>query len=116
MIRAFMLLVALMFVSSIASAHGTGHHVLGTVTAIDADHVEVKTQKGAIVSIKLTKDTRFKEKDKPKSVQTPAIGDRVVIEATKDHNVLTATEVHFSTGKRAAAPVTPAQTAPAPAP
>ncbi|HJT19457.1 MAG TPA: DUF5666 domain-containing protein [Nitrospira sp.] len=108
MTHRWLLALTFLFISSTASAHGTGQHVLGTVTAIDANHVEVKTQKGATVSVKITKDTRFKEKGKPKSTEMPAVGDRVVIEATKDNNILTATEVHFSVGKRAAAPATEA--------
>ena len=107
MIQALLLAASVLFLSPLAYAHGTGQHVLGTVSAIDADHVEVKTQKGATVSVKLTKDTRFKEKGKSKSTQRPEIGDRVVIEATKENNVLTATDVHFSAGKRAAASAMP---------
>ena len=115
MLRAVVLALSVLCLSSIASAHGTSQHVLGTVTAIDANHVEVKTQKGATVSVKLTKDTRFKEKGKSKATQPPAVGDRVVIEAMKENQVLTATEVHFSAGKRAATAVAPEQAAPAPA-
>lgn len=81
-------------------AHGTGQHVLGTVTAIDAKHIEVKTPKGAVVSVNLTKQTRFKAKGNPNSVDPPSVGDRVVIEAMrdeKDKKLLTATEVHYAT-------------------
>ena len=113
MIRHLILVLIVVLLSGIAYAHGPGQHVLGTVVAIDATHVEVKTPKGATVSVKLTKETRFKEKGKPKASEPPAVGDRVVIEATKDDKVLTATEVHFSAGKRAA---TPAAVPPVPAP
>lgn len=92
-------------ISTIAVAHGGGQHVLGTVTAIDDKHIEVKTPKGAIVSVTLTKQTRFKEKGNPKSTGSPAVGDRVVIEASKDANVLIATEVHYAAAKQA--PATP---------
>jgi hypothetical protein len=81
-------------------AHGTGQHVLGTVTAIDAQRIEVKTPKGKTVDVQLNKQTRFKEKGNPKGTNLPSVGDRVVIEATKDDKALTATEVHFSAGKR----------------
>jgi hypothetical protein len=91
-------------------AHGTGQHVLGTVTAIDANHIEVKTPKGNTVDVQLNKQTRFKEKGNPMGTNLPEVGDRVVIEATKEDKALTATEVHFSTGKRAPSP------APEPAP
>lgn len=107
MIRSFLFALALLCLSTFSWAHGTGQHVLGTVTAIDAQHIEIKTSKGATVSVNLTKDTRFKQKGNPKATQPPAVGDRVVIEATKDEQdkrVLTATEVHYSTAKTAPAP------------
>ena len=107
MVRQLLVAIALLTVTTVASAHGTGQHVLGTVTAIDAQHIEVKTPKGATVSVNLTKETRFKQKGNPKATQPPAVGDRVVIEATKDDSdkkALTATEVHYSTAKAAPAP------------
>jgi len=116
MLRHIIFSLTLMFWSVTAFAHGSGQHVLGTVTAIDANHVEVKTQKGATVSIKLTKETRFREKGNPKSTEPPMVGDRVVIEALKDNKILTATEVHYSAGKRASASTTPAASALAPTP
>jgi len=103
MVRHIVLACALVFTSSAAWAHGSGQHVLGTVTAIDSTHIEVKTQKGKMVSVMLTKQTHFKEKGNPSSTEPPAIGDRVVIEATKDKKTLTATEVHYSAAKKAAA-------------
>lgn len=107
MVRHFALACALVFTSAAAWAHGSGQHVLGTVTAIDSTHIEVKTQKGKMVSVMLTKQTHFKEKGNPSSTEPPAIGDRVVIEATKDKKTLTATEVHYSAAKKAAAAAAP---------
>jgi hypothetical protein len=107
MVRSFLFAMALLCISTFSWAHGTGQHVLGTVIAIDAQHIEVKTSKGATVSVNLTKNTRFKQKGNPKATQPPAVGDRVVIEAIKDETdkkVLTATEVHYSTGKTVPAP------------
>ena len=96
-----------LFISTPSFAHGTDQHVLGTVTAIDATHVEVKTPKGRTVDVQVNKQTRFKEKGNPKGANLPSIGDRVVIEATKNNKVLTATEVHYSSGKRAPIPAQP---------
>jgi hypothetical protein len=106
MFRFIMLILtfALTFTASLTWAHGTGQHVLGTVTVIDATHVEVKTPKGKIVDVQINKHTRFREKGNPKGVNLPAVGDRVVIEATKDDKALIATEVHFSPAKKPAAP------------
>ncbi len=111
MVRHLVLAFALVFTSSAAWAHGSGQHVLGTVTAIDGTHIEVKTPKGKVVSVTLTKQTRFKAKDNPSSTELPVIGDRVVIEATKDKKTLTATEVHYSAAKKVAVPP-PAAAAP----
>ena len=102
--------------ASAAFAHGTGQHVLGTVVAIDAKHLEVKTQKGTTVDVQINKQTRFKEKDHPKSTNLPEVGDRVVIEAVKDEKTLTATEVHFSSIKKQTPPTPAAQQPPTAAP
>ena len=71
-------------------------HVLGVVAAIDATHVDVKTTKGQVVSVLLNKQVQFKNKKNPKSVTPPEVGDRVIIEATKDKQKVTATIVHYS--------------------
>jgi len=92
------------FATPLAWAHGSDQHVLGTVTLIDATHVEVKTPKGKTVDVQINKQTRFREKGNPKGKNLPQVGDRVVIEATKDNGSLIATEVHFSSAKKPAAP------------
>ena len=97
------------FVATTAFAHGTGQHVLGTVTAIDATHIEIKTPKGKTVDVQVNKQTRLKEKGNPKGAGLPVVGDRVVVEATKDDKVLRATEIHFSAATRVPAPVQPIQ-------
>jgi len=114
MFHRLILVAFFLTLNSAAYAHGTGQHVLGTVVAIDAKHLEVKTQKGTTVDVQINKQTRFKEKDHPKSNNLPAVGDRVVIEAIKDEKTLTATEVHFSSMKKQT-PTAPALTQQAPA-
>lgn len=106
MVRFIMLSLTWAFTltSTVALAHADSQHVLGTVTVIDATHVEVKTPKGKTVGVQLNKQTRFREKGNPKGANLPAVGDRVVIEATKDNKDLIATEVHFSSAKKAAVP------------
>ena len=98
-----------LFISATSFAHGTGLHVLGTVMAIDATHVEVKTSKGQTVDVQVNKQTRYKEKGNPKGGTLPTVGDRVVIEATKDEKDkgLVAVEIHFSAAKRVPFPVPP---------
>lgn len=77
-------------------------HVLGIVSSIDEKHIEVKTAKGAVVSVLLTKQVKYKNKNNPKSFDLPAVGDRVIIEASKDEKKkVTATVVHYSPIKTA---------------
>ena len=98
-IIAGVMLLASLWLSPIASATGPEPlHVLGIVTAIDAKHIEVKTAKGPVVSVLLTKQVKYKNKNNPKSLDPPAMGDRVIIEASKDekHKKVTATVVHYS--------------------
>lgn len=94
-----LLAILFAFTASLAFAHGEGQHVLGTVTAIDQKHLEIKTQKGGIVAVQLSKQTRFKEKGNPNGSNLPAVGNRVVVETVEDNNVLTAIEVQFSAVK-----------------
>ena len=117
MVHVWVLAAVFLTAASTVLAHGTGQHVLGTVVAIDSKHLEVKTQKGTTVDVQITKQTRFKEKDRPKSVNLPEVGDRVVVEAIKDDKTLTATEVHFSSSKKqtpAGSTLTQPSVAPAP--
>jgi Domain of unknown function (DUF5666) len=104
MVARLLLLLTFLVAPTIASAAVTSaveisQHVLGTITAIDEKHVEVKTLKGKTVSVKLTKQVRFKDKNNPKSTARPTVGDRVVIEATKEDKVLIAKEIHYSAVK-----------------
>jgi len=73
-------------------------HVLGIVTAIDAKHIDIKTAKGPVVPVLLSKQVKFKNKSNPKSNDPPTVGDRVIIEATKDDKTkkISATVVHYS--------------------
>ena len=100
-----------LFISTASFAHGTDQHVLGTVTAIDAKHIEVKTPMGGTVGVQINKQTRFKEKSNPKGASVPEVGDRVIIKATKgdkkNDKVLLATEINFSAAKRVPVPMQP---------
>ena|SRR5690349_22041052 len=85
---------------STAWAHGTEQHVLGTVTAVREDHLEVKTPKGETVSVELTDQTRYRQKGES-ARSLPQTGDRVVIDIAKDGPSLVAIEVQFAEQKKA---------------
>src|SRR5207244_12800928 len=87
--------------------NGTDQHWIDTIMAINTTHVEVKTLKGQSVDVRVNKKTRYKDESNPKGSNVPAVGDRVIIKATKDDKVLLATEIHFSAAKRVPVPMQP---------
>ena len=96
MIFGMMFLGVLLLATPVSADKGV-QHVVGTVTAIDHKHIEVKTtNKSTPVSVRLTKNVQFKNKNNPASTNPPGVGDRVIIEATKDKKKLVATVVHYS--------------------
>jgi hypothetical protein len=104
MIFGIMFLGVLVLATPVSAEQGV-QHVVGTVTAIDHKHIEVKTpNKAAPVSVKLTKSVQFKNKNNPASTNPPGVGDRVIIEATKDNKKLVATIVYYSTTKPVPSP------------
>jgi len=102
------------FFSTPSFAYGADIHVLGTVMAIDAKHVEVKTPKGQ-VDVQVNNKTRYKDQHDPKGTDRPEVGDRVIVIATKNDKkgakkgdpLLLATEIYFSTAKRVQIPSEP---------
>ncbi len=96
LLRACLAVFVLILVPMSASAHGTGQHVLGTVTVIDATHMEVKTPKGDLVVVQLTDKTKYTSKILRRPKGPPQVGDRVVAEVETGTGGLIASEVHYS--------------------
>lgn len=100
-----------LFISTPSFAQGTDQHVLGTIMAINATHVEIKTPKGQTVDVRVNKKTQYKDANNPKGANVPEVGDRVIIKAIKSEKkgdkVLLATEIHFSAAKRVLVPMQP---------
>jgi hypothetical protein len=103
-LRFLIVALVLIYAPVLVAAHGSGQHILGVVTAIDAVHIEIKTTKGQSVSVRLTDKTQYKAKNLRRTKSSPQVGDRVVVEAEKDATGLIATEVHFSDSKPKATP------------
>lgn len=78
-------------------AHGTGKHVMGTATAVEADRLGVKTKEGKDVTVVLTPKTEFRRSGPAGALPSVQVGDRVVVEVTESGKDLTAVEVRFST-------------------
>ncbi|WHZ26825.1 MAG: hypothetical protein OJF51_001621 [Nitrospira sp.] len=105
-VRSCLILMATCVLPTLVMAAGTEIHVLGIVAAIGEKHIDVKTAKGPTVSVLLNKQVKFKNKSNPKSNEAPIVGDRVIIEATKDDKTkkMSATVVHYSSVKTALSP------------
>lgn len=82
-------------VSATLFAHGSHEHTMGTVTAIDAKHVEVNTQDGKIVSVQLTPDTKYVKGKAAAKFADVVVGTRVMVESKKEKDRLVAEEVQI---------------------
>ncbi|MBX9660036.1 MAG: hypothetical protein K2X00_15835 [Nitrospiraceae bacterium] len=68
---------------------------MGTGTAINANHLALKTPQGGTVSVTPTNKTAFASKHTPPT-RRPKVGD-VLIDVVKDGNVLEALEMELFT-------------------
>ena len=85
-------------------AHEGHHHVMGTVTAIDANHVEVQTTDGKSRSVRLSSATKYYKGSKGKTAGAApdvTVGIRVIIDLAKDGS---ASEVRLPSGKTTSSP------------
>lgn len=92
-------LAGAVLVPGILLAHEGHHHVMGTVTAVDATHVEVKTTDGKSSSIPLSAQTKYYKDSKGKVTGAASdlkVGSRVVIDLAKDGS---ANEIRLHSGK-----------------
>lgn len=79
---------------AIARAHdGHAHKAMGTVSAIDGNHITVKTADGKMVMVMLdgkTKVTQGKTKIEASALK---VGDRIVAEGPEEKQMIMATSV-----------------------
>jgi hypothetical protein len=96
-LRLFSFVAVAVLLASMAFAHGDKKHVIGTLEKINADSVVVKTSDGKSVEVKVVATTTFVTRDgKPAKLSDLAVGERVVIHATPEGDMLSADEVRFS--------------------
>ena len=75
---------AILFAAGMLVAHGDYTHLLGTVTAIDGDHVSIKDTAGKPVMVMTHKATKYLKNDKATPKTELKVGLRVVIDAKMD--------------------------------
>ena len=93
------ILVGALLVPGILLAHEGHQHVMGTITAVDATHVEVKTKDGKSTSVPLSAATKYYKDSKGKVAGAASdlkVGSRVVIDLAKDGS---ANEIRVHTAK-----------------
>jgi hypothetical protein len=95
-------LLAIVSLATVALAHGTDKHVLGTVTKITDTEITVETQTKEVQVVKIAPDTSFVKSGAGATLKDLKVGDRVVIHAKPVGNDLIAHEVRF--GKQVPAP------------
>jgi Domain of unknown function (DUF5666) len=98
-LRLSTLTVGLIFWSTIVLAHGDQQHVMGTVTQIDAGSISVKTTTGDEKVVMVLPTTKFVKGTATVTLQDLRVGDRVVIHAKPEGNMLHATEVKIGETK-----------------
>lgn len=84
-------------------AHGGATHLMGTVTAVHEQHLEVKTKAGKTVGVQLSSETKYRRSGHQGDAATRAdlqVGDRVVIETALEGETLVAQEIRFSSFDR----------------
>lgn len=81
---------------ALAFAHGGHMHLMGTVSAVDASHIEVRERNGKEVSVQLDSGTKFVlGRSAPASASDVAVGKRVVIHTAGEANKPRAAEVQI---------------------
>jgi hypothetical protein len=79
-------------------AHGDKPHYAGTVTAVDAGHIELKAKDGKTISLKLDKDTKVLKDDTVGTLEDVTVGDRVVVHLGGTATDLVVREIRLGTG------------------
>jgi len=93
------LLVATLMLSTSLQAHGGKPPIMGTVTAVDANHIQVKTSDGKVVSAHLSKDSRYFKGTDAVTLEDVKVGLRVVLHVKGAGKDLMTLEVRLPSGR-----------------
>lgn len=92
------ILLASFILSGAAVAHGGHPHILGTVKAVEGDHMTIQTNEGKKVVIMINDQTKFFRKNAKASREDLKVGARVAVEAESNpemQDMLTAKKIQF---------------------
>ena len=92
--RIALMAAAVLLVTPLVWAHeGHLHTIMGTVTAIDAGHVAVKTPSGEVLSIAITGKTAVVRAKRKVAIAEIQVGRRVVVDIGNGEDPLIAREI-----------------------
>jgi len=74
-------LLVILVSAVVVNAHGNATHLMGTITAIEGNHVTLKDKDGKSVMVMLDKTTKYLKDKKAATSSDLKVGTRVVIDA-----------------------------------
>ena len=89
----FVVAAVIVFGVAVRAHDGHVHRIMGTVTARDAKHIEVKTPSGEVLSIALTPKTTALRDKKRVDLKEVQVGRRVVVDIGNGEDPLLAGEI-----------------------
>jgi hypothetical protein len=92
-----LLLILFLACASLALAHDTKKHILGTVLKMSADSLVIAGKNGKTFEVTIGPATVFLKDGQPAKLQDLTLGDRVAVHATPKGLALVAEEVRFAT-------------------
>ena len=79
--------LTILMAAAVVFAHGDATHIMGTVSAIQGDHVTVKLQDGKTQMVMFDKSTKYLNGEKKAKKEDVKVGTRVVIDAKMDEKM-----------------------------
>jgi hypothetical protein len=93
-------LAATAFAFEAAAHEGHDHKVMGTVSAVDQNHLEVKTRDGKTTTFVLDANTRVLRDKTPIKTADIEVGERVVVTAAQAKEGMVAKEIRVAASSR----------------
>ena len=101
--RIVALTIALSFAAvSIALAHGTESHIMGTVTAVTSNTITVRAEDGDVVPVTVDGATTYRSGADPATLAAVVVGARIMIEVGTEPGSTTARSVRLGAATGAA--------------
>jgi len=101
----FAALVLSFTLSRVVQAHeGHTHKVMGTVSAINGEHVDVKQTDGKTVTVMLDKTTTITRGKEKLDATALKVGEKISVDAMQEKNMMMAHAIKLATPAPAKAP------------